>query len=362
VLVVRHTTIIAPYHPYANSLQKWNPQIHLNLTTPKQVVLYEPTFPSHPVPPPKYPRGSRSTLAYTEPFQLLSPKGIEDLRKVVDYNLKHAVDGTTQKDTRIPLCLRGMGYRSQFIRDMNTCPVTLKFLSDIAGTKLVPSDYETSWGHTNIGVIGRDLAVDQWHIDSVPFVLVILLSDMSNAKGGDLQVIKKSPYQAAFQRIAQTQNNIPEEEVLTVNYPSQGCAIFMQGSHMVHHVTPVEYAKERRITVVNSYQAADPRYPDDTRLGVFKNEPETCFYEFARHRAIRARARLDEFLQQPKWVSDPLENAKELRHVANELSEAVDILTLVKDDAVQFYRENEEKATGGGMMPASAPNSKSSKL
>jgi len=319
---------------------KWDPAIHLNLTRPpKRCVLYEPSFPEHPIPPPAYPRGARSTLAYSEPFQFLSERGIRDLRAVVNHNMKYSLEGG--KNARIPLLLRGMGYRSKFIQDMNTCPVTLKFLSEIAGTRLVPSDYQTSWGHTNIGVVGHDLPVDQWHIDSVPFVLVILLSDMTDAVGGKLQVIKKAPYSEAFKYIQETNNNIPEKDMLTVNYPTQGCAIFMQGSHMVHHVTSVEEAKERRMTVVNSYQAADPRYPDDTRLGVFKNEPETCFHEFARHRAIRARARLDEFLSNPKWVSDPLENARELREVAKELSDAVDVITLVRDDTVQYYHEHD---------------------
>lgn len=316
----------------------WNPDVHLNLSKPpEKVVLLKPNFPEHQIPPPMGSDG-RSALAYSEPFQFLSKQGVKDLRRVVDYNIKYAVDGV-KNTARIPLCLRGMGYRSKFIRDMNNCPKTLEFLSNIAGVEIIPSDYETSWGHTNVGVIGNDLPVDQWHIDSVPFVLVILLSDMSDSIGGDLQVIKRAPFQKAFERIQETKNRLSKEEVLTVNYPTQGCAIFMQGSQMVHHVTPVIQAKERRISVVNSYQPKNCKYPDDTRLGVFKNEPETCFHEFARHRAIRARQRLDDFLSSESWVSEPTQNAKELREVANQLNEACDILVGSKDDTVKYFLE-----------------------
>ena len=326
----------------------WNPDIHLAVQPPKNVILFdkEGTFPTHSVPCPAPKKaGCRSQMAYSEPFQYLSKQGVRDLRRVVDHNMKFSMEAS---DGRIPLSLREMGYRSKFIRGMNTCQRTRALLSTLAGVEVVPSTMETTWGHTNVGIIGRDKPVDQWHIDSVPFVLVILLSDMSGAEGGKLEVVKKTPYQAAFQRIRETDNHVPPEEVLVVDYPTQGCAIFMQGSHMVHHVSPVFEAKERRITVVNSYQPVDPFYPDDTRMDFFKYDPETCYYQFARHRAIRAKLRLEHFLNNPTWISDPVPLAKELKAIAEELDDSVKLLIGLKDDKVPFYNE------GGGMMMMNA--------
>ena len=222
---------------------------------------------------------------------------------------------------------------------MNQCPQALSLLSQIAGVNLVPSSFETAWGHANIGAIGSDQPVDQWHIDSVPFVLVILLSDMSDAIGGDLEVVRRAPYQDAFKRIEETYNNVPREELLVAKYANPGCAILMQGSHMVHHVTPVVSAKERRITVINSYQCSDPSYPDDTRLDFFKYEPETAYFQYARHRALRIRNRLDEFLNCKDWISDPVRLAQELRMAARELDDGVETLIGLKSDCVPFVKE-----------------------
>jgi hypothetical protein len=340
---------------------KWNPKIHLNIQPPQGMVLLdeqERTLTRHnepvcPAPPPR----QRSKLAYTDPFQYLSAQGVKDLRKVVDYNMKNCREAAP--GDRIPLLIRSMGYRSKFIQDMNSDPETLTLLSKLTGKEVAPCDLQTSWGHTNIGVIGADKAVDQWHVDSVPFVLVILLSDMSDSIGGQLEVVKKAPYTEAFRLIVDTGNRVPEQHLLTVNYPTQGCAIYMQGSRMVHHVTPVIKAKERRISVVNSYQPRDPFYPDDTRLSVFLNEPETCMYEFSRHRALRARDQLNMFLSQKQWISNPITLSKELKEIATELDDAVSVMLGLRDDGVKWFEENKKEGGYVGELPKNQVTDKS---
>jgi hypothetical protein len=321
---------------------KYDWRVHLALGQPESLMLIGkngslvPHGSSHAPEPASV--DQRSNLAYTAPFQYLSDAGVTVVRKIIDDNKKFSAsfgDGM-----RVPVSLRGLGYRSQFIRDLNCCPVANGLLAKFAGVDLVPHSYETSWGHCNIGVLGDTRAVDQWHIDSVPFVLVVLLSDLTGASGGELEVVKKVPFQAAFDRIKETGNQVPADEMLQVAYPGLGWAILMQGSHFVHHVTPVAHAKEARITMVNSYQCPHPDYPDDTRYSIFKNETETAAYEFARHRAARVRNQLDQFLQTPGWVSDITQLTPVLRKAADELSDSIDVLEGKRDDGVPFYREN----------------------
>ena len=45
------------------------------------------------------------------------------------------------------------------------------------------SMYYTTTGHINIGQIGANKKVDQWHFDSVAFVSVIIMSDIEDMKG-----------------------------------------------------------------------------------------------------------------------------------------------------------------------------------
>lgn len=277
--------------------------------------------------------GESSTLAYTGDFALLSPLGLAVLTEIIQEHM-----GEVKETERIPRCLRMLGYRSRFVREFNACGVLLAYLSRLAGKKLLPHSYTSSFAHVNIGAVGDTRAVDQWHVDSVPFVVVILMSDMKGARGGDLQLIKRGDREAAFKLLEATGNRVAEEDMLTVSYGGPGRAIFCQGSLIAHHVTPVQEAKNARITLVNSYMPEDPFCTDRTVLATFKKEKETCFVEYSHHKAARAIAQLSHLRQ--GWEQDPEKNAQNLERVARELLESADVLRGIKNDAVPFFREN----------------------
>lgn len=291
--------------------------------------------------------GEASKMAYTAPFQVLSDEGIYVLRKIIEKNKKYGKSFGV--GNRTPLSLRGLAFHSKFIKDFNECPVLLKYLSDAAGKELVAHSYTSSYSHTNIGVVGDNRAVDQWHADSVPFVLVILMSDMSGSEGGELQVVK-TDREKAFELISTTNNNVPKDLLLNANYPGLGWGLFMQGSLLVHHVTPVKNGKEARITVVNSYMPRDPFAPDETMLAVFKNEPETCYYEYARHRSWRAREQLNSLLNNTGYIDAPPEVlAATIRKIVEELGNGADIIDgkkvdgHVQKDGLPYFMENKSK-------------------
>lgn len=126
-------------------------------------------------------------ILFSPPFRVLSERGVKDLRAIVDHYENHA-----KRSGRQPKSLRGLGYLSLFIRQLNFSPSILKLLSELANTALWPHSMVMNFAHTNFGVIGNKENVDMWHADSVDYVLILVISNMKNMVGGELQVIKMS--------------------------------------------------------------------------------------------------------------------------------------------------------------------------
>lgn len=81
-----------------------------------------------------------------------------------------------------------------------TDPSTLKIVSDIAGVDLIPV-YDYDIGNINIAVMdpndalkktadnsADEMPVTKWHVDSYPFVCVVMMSDTTNMVGGETAV------------------------------------------------------------------------------------------------------------------------------------------------------------------------------
>ena len=152
--------------------------------------------------------------------------------------------------------------------------------------------------------------VDQWHLDSVPYVMVILLSDATDMQGGDLQVARLPDADIALKQLKN--DAIDPSNIDVVNYPGPGHAIFMQGSRIAHGVTPVMFAREPRLTLVNSYQSANPFAEPKTAYRTFKvQDPlDTAPAEVGRHYAWRVRGKLDYILEKGLFDSDPIQMLK----------------------------------------------------
>ncbi len=207
-------------------------KIHLDIRAPETVTLLDAsTVPIDSIPAAS---AGRSHLAFTTPFQLLSAEGMLVIRRIVAREQQHA-----QTSARLAQYLRFLAYRSRWVRDFNRAPEVLALFSRLAGQELMAHSMPSNYSHANIGVVGSSKNVDHWHVDSVPFVVVILITDMAGSTGGNLELIKNLPPTQAFQLLADTSNQVPPEHLLTVNYPGPGAAVFMQGSLIAHHVTPV---------------------------------------------------------------------------------------------------------------------------
>jgi hypothetical protein len=93
--------------------------------------------------------------------------------------------------------------------------------------QLVPTALQSNYCHTNIGYAGAE-KVDAYHRDSVPYVVILLASDMSQTVGGELQLIERD-VDDAFRLIEQHKGQIPKEFVRTIDYLGSNSCVLMQG-------------------------------------------------------------------------------------------------------------------------------------
>jgi hypothetical protein len=309
---------------------KFDPKVHLQLEIPEGIKMLlngDPNFCDECVFP-AAPTGSAENpgLAYTKPFRVLSAEGVRAMREVI-----FAHENKSFESERVPKLLRGLGYFSDFVRDFTYCPELLGLLGKCAGDDLWPHDMHMNIAQINFGQIGESRKVDQWHLDSVPYVMVLLLSDGNDMVGGELQVARIDDPQDALRQVQS--NSVSPEQIDTVRYPDAGYAIFMQGSRIAHSVTPVEFAREPRLTLVNSYQPLNPFAPCKTVYRTFKyTDPDEVHpSEITRHYAWRVQGQLQKLIRNPMW-GDTESIQQLLKNAAEELQHARALVTGEKED------------------------------
>ena len=164
-------------------------------------------------------------------------------------------------------------------------------------------------------------------VDSVPYVMVVLLSDATDMQGGDLQVARLADPLSALRQVQQ--NAMDPRYVDTVQYPGPGHAIFMQGSRIAHGVTPVKFAREPRLTLVNSYQSRNPFAPNKTCYRTFKMQDpsDAAPAEIGRHYAWRAAGKLDYIIKHGLFEPGATQLLSVLDAAAEELRVAREFIT-----------------------------------
>ncbi|CAF0732447.1 unnamed protein product [Brachionus calyciflorus] len=296
-------------------------------------------------------------LAFTAPFKAFSEEGVKVLREIVE--ISKSIPQVNFHTKRQPWNIRGLGYMSDFIRDLNECQKLAKLASLFAGTNLSPFTY-FNYSHINIGVPGSGKKVDQWHLDSVGFVIVTVLSDCENMKGGDLQVLKRDRDWSAIDLLNSQSDDYTPEEIFTVKYPGPGFAVFMQGSHIFHHVTSVKEATEPRISLIQSFMVSNCFEEDSTKFSTFKGgDPEHVSYtEFARLYAWRSKEMLDELINRTDYDEANKEERKNdgsrgkqkalkiFKMAIDELTNAYSLLNGEKDDTIGYIDDKTNQITG----------------
>lgn len=247
-----------------------------------------------------------TTFAQSSSFSVLAAAGIQRLREEL-VRLQPYI----QSSPRIPSVLRGVAYRSRYIRSLCTSPTLTRYLSKIAGCALVPHPMGIMHGHTNLLPQGerRGESVDKWHRDTVTFVLIIFISPEDKYQGGKFEFFKGTVSEA--ETILQAGLPLPAERVCNIGGQQPGFGVFQQGWQVYHRAQAVTPQSEERTTFVLSFVPADVRpYGPEAcvRLSQTYNEIDPLHVlmpDWVRFRCWRAQRLLVMFLRRTHdlWVT-----------------------------------------------------------
>ena len=214
-------------------------------------------------------------FALTEPFQLFTPESANVLREIAD----KAYFGPHKYSTeRTSACVRGCPELVNIMGEKERRTELERIVSAFTGQnmKMVPITYEHS--HTNVQREPQDKPVDNWHQDSMPYVMVTILTEHSKDPGGSLLVKKEGEFGKEYRCKLKT----------------PGEAVFMQG------MVPALFAFENNQAVclircfksLKAYftvpSACDEDWFPEVHLPAYS--PHICLIRLA-HLALRAAKR-----------------------------------------------------------------------
>ncbi|GGO83013.1 HalD/BesD family halogenase [Wenjunlia tyrosinilytica] len=316
-----------PGYSYLDDEPTFEPDKDLRLEQPKDVTSlsdlgYDDEFRSD------FP----SPVAVTSPLRVLSDTGVEKVRAVIKRLWPYAVHSP---DPRVAPVLRGAVYRSRFLRDLSLSPDVSAFFSEITRTELVPTAFPFNLAHINYNQPEAVESNDGWHRDDNGFVMTLVVHDPNDCDGGRFQHFHGTRHEA--DALLSRSRPLPEERIVSPEFPGPGHAVLLQGSAVVHRAEPLRSQSER-FTLGTCYDSRDLRHPDPNRTYFLRSssdeqqDPEAeveefCRYvDYARHKAWRARGHLDDFLRDVPWTDDRELIVRQLAESVREIVEAVDVL------------------------------------
>jgi len=252
--------------------------------------------------------------------RLLSDEGVRVLMQTAQSLRKYASSG----GERIQYLLRGCVYRSKFLRDLCLCPKVSEFLSQIYGIPVAPHSIPLHLGHFNFAPDDLTRAVDKWHIDTIGFDYVMMVSDPNQQVGGRFQYFLGTKKE--IQEIKDNNQSIPKDRIISPEFPGPGYIIVMQGNMVVHRGAKLEQPFDR-VTMVNGYVPLDLESVDPSHFSDLKTvDPhQLLFPEWARHKAWLSKGKLNQIIEELPFTDD-----REL--IINKLKSAIkDVETAIKD-------------------------------
>ncbi len=302
------------YH-YIDNEPTYDPNIHLALEFPKDShTLHDLGYSQEEID--KCP----TDYGVSGVTRLLSDEGVRVLMQTAQSLRKYASSG----GERIQYLLRGCVYRSKFLRDLCLCPKVSEFLSQIYGIPVAPHSIPLHLGHFNFAPDDLTRAVDKWHIDTIGFDYVMMVSDPNQQVGGRFQYFLGTKKE--IQEIKDNNQSIPEDRIISPEFPGPGYIIVMQGNMVVHRGAKLEQPFDR-VTMVNGYVPLDLESVDPSHFSDLKTvDPhQLLFPEWARHKAWLSKGKLNQIIEELPFTDD-----REL--IINKLKSAIkDVETAIKD-------------------------------
>lgn len=295
------------YHPLADE-PVFDARRHLALEPPAQVwTLRDFGYSEEDA------RLCASPIAVAGPLRLLSDAGAEAVRTVA-----RALRSERQTSDRTANYLAGGVYRSRFLRDLCSSPKIAAFLSEVARCELLPHAMPSQQVYVNYAPDDLSKAVDTWHTDSIGLDCVLLATDPATFRGGQFQFFRGTREEAAALLEVRAENlttairkDLPEDRVVSMPFAAAGCAVFQQGTMVVHRATRLEQRAERN-TVVIGYVARDVTLPDPTRDSIVSWQEPGLMAEFVRHKAWLSRTKLEALTRDLDINASPADLKKRL--------------------------------------------------
>jgi len=250
---------------------------------------------------------SPSPVAVTSPFRILTEEGVATLQAVLRSLLPYA-DRSIGR--RLSTFLRRSVQRSAFVRGLVGDPSLLEHLSAIAGTPLSAHSIPGMQSFVNYAPLEPGRSVDSWHVDSIGFDAVLMVSDPSSLDGGRFQYFRGTRGELA-QRIGLATEGelvlghdaeLPADRVVEAAFPAAGYAVFMQGDMVFHRAAPLHRPGER-MTLVAGFLARALDYPDRTNTAHMQNwrDPDNLV-DVARHAAWLSQQKLARLVERLSYV------------------------------------------------------------
>jgi len=249
-----------------------------------------------------------STLGVTSAFKILSDEGLSVMHDLClqMYSNRNSSMGTGAN--RLGSYLRGAGYRSRFIKDFCDSPELATHLSQLAEVSLARHSVPAVACGVNYAPEDLDRAVDSWHVDSVSFDIVMMLSDPEQIKGGEFQYFHGTK-QEGQELLGITGEEgadkaLPTERIHSIEFPAAGYGFLQQGNMIFHRACKLKQRAER-MTMVPSFVVTPATSKDATNsINMLNWEDPGMAPELTRHEAWRAAARLNQLTQDISLTDD----------------------------------------------------------
>ena len=242
-----------------------------------------------------------SPLAVTAPFRIFSAEGLAVVRELAARMKSNRNEASGTGKNRLGSYIRGAGYRSQFVRDFCECRELLDFLSEITGAPLARHTVPAVACGINYAPEDITKAVDTWHVDSVSFDAVILLSDPKSFRGGQFQYFRGT--KAEGESLlggggeAGSKAELPPERVIGVDFPAAGFGFVQQGNMVFHRACRL-LEKAERMTLLPSFVALNDKTDGTNVSAMSKWGDPGLLAELARHEAWLAESRLRRLIEE----------------------------------------------------------------
>lgn len=241
-----------------------------------------------------------TTFGVSSAFKILSDSGVAAMHEICKamYHNRNFSIGTGVN--RLGSYIRGAGYRSQFIKDFCDSTELAEHLSAIAAVPLARHSVPAVACGVNYAPKDIRKAVDTWHVDSVAFDIVMMVSDPKQIEGGEFQYFHGTKMEGqsllGIEGEEGVDTELPLERVITVPFPAAGYGFMQQGNMIFHRACRLK-KKAERITMVPSFVVTPSTAHDATNsVNMAGWDDPGLPAELTRHEAWRASARLEKLI------------------------------------------------------------------